>query len=269
MRESDKAFVGSIPAIYDRYLGPLIFETHAADLAGRVADLRAGTVLETAAGTGIVTRALTRALPVNVEIIATDLNPAMLDHAASRSTARNLTWRPADAQSLPFEDARFEAVLCQFGVMFFPDKGAGYREAWRVLKPGGRFVFNVWDRIEANEFPHVVGDAVATLFPEDPPNFLSRIPYGYHDASAIREGLLGAGFERVRVDTVPARSRAPSPREPAIGFCQGTPLRGEIEARNPNALAEATEAAAEAIAARFGRGPVEGGIRAHVFTAVR
>jgi ubiquinone/menaquinone biosynthesis C-methylase UbiE len=269
MTESDKLFVGSIPALYDRYLGPFIFEPYAEDLARRLARHGPQQVLETAAGTGIVTRAMARTLPATVSITATDLNQAMIDHAAAQTMARSVTWRQADAQTLPFADGAFDAVVCQFGVMFFPDKRAGYREALRVLKPGGIFLFNVWDRIEDNEVAHVLTEAVAALFPADPPRFLARTPHGHHDVAVIRDQLGQAGFGRVEIETVEKRGRAPSPRDPAIGFCQGTPLRSEIEARDAGRLEEATEAAARAIADRFGPGPIESKIQAHVIAAMR
>jgi ubiquinone/menaquinone biosynthesis C-methylase UbiE len=269
MKEADKLFVGSMPALYDRYLGPFIFEPYAEDLAGRIADYAPQHLLETAAGTGIVTRAMARALADSVSITATDLNQAMVDYAAGQTTAGNVTWRQADALALPFADGTFDAVVCQFGVMFFPDKSAGYREARRVLRPGGRFIFNVWDRIDDNEISRVLTDAVAALFPADPPQFLARTPHGYHDVAAIRDQLGQAGFAQVEIETVEKCGRAPSPRDPAIGFCQGSPLRSEIEARDAGRLQEATEVAARAIAARFGPGPIEGKIQAHVITATR
>jgi SAM-dependent methyltransferase len=267
--QTDRLFAGSIPALYERYLGPLIFEPYAVDLAARLGDVRSGTVLETAAGTGIATRALVRSLPATVRIVATDLNQPMLDFAAARVDSPRLTWRQADALSLPFPSGTFDAVVCQFGVMFFPDKAAAYGEALRVLKPGGRLLLNVWDRIEDNELAYVVAEAVAGLFPEDPPRFLARAPYGYHDTGRIRDELRAAGLVRIAVETIEHRSRAASHRDPAIGFCQGSPLRNEIDARDPNRLGEATDAAAAAIAARFGLGPIDARIRAHVVTARR
>jgi ubiquinone/menaquinone biosynthesis C-methylase UbiE len=269
MAQSDTVFAGSIPALYDRYLGPLIFEPYAADLAARVASGPAGRVLETAAGTGILTHALRASLTGESEIVATDLNQAMLDFAAARPGGERVQWRQADALSLPFPDHSFSAVACQFGAMFFPDKVAGYREALRVLRPDGRFVFSVWDRIEENEFTDVVTKAVAALFPADPPYFLARTPHGYHDIERIGAELAAAGFSRIDIETVARRSRALSPRDPAIGFCQGTPLRNDIEARDPSRLGEATDAATAALAVRFGPGPIEGKIQALVITASR
>jgi SAM-dependent methyltransferase len=163
----------------------------------------------------------------------------------------------------------FDTVVCQFGVMFFPDRGAGYAEALRVLRPGGSFIFNVWDRLEANEFAQVVTDAAAAVFPDDPPNFLARTPHGHHDTGLIRDELDAAGFSKSSTTTLEHTSWAPSPRHPAIAYCQGTPLRNEIEARDASRLADVTDRASEAIAVRFGDGPVSAKIRAHVVTAVR
>src|SRR5262245_20755321 len=167
----------------------------------------------------------------------------MLDFAAAQPGLARISWRQADALALPFNDAAFDAVLCQFGVMFFPDKVAGYREARRVLKPGGRFVFNVWDRIENNEFWWIISEAVARLFPNNPPDLLARIPYGYFDIDLIRSELTQAGFDKIATETANRQSAAPSARDLAIGFCQGSPLRNEIEERDPNCLGEATDAA--------------------------
>ncbi len=276
---TDTVFAGSIPAVYDRYLGPLIFAPYATDLARRGAAMTPRAVLETACGTGIVTRALVGALPSDVRIVATDLNQSMLDFAAARTeaartepaktNAARVEWRQADALRLPFPDDSFDAVLCQFGAMFFPDKVSAYREALRVLKPGGRFLFNVWLGIAENELADVVTEAVAALFPDDPPRFLARTPHGHHDADLIRGELQAAGFGRVTVETVERRSRAPSHRDPAIGYCQGTPLRNEIEARAADRLTEATEAAAAAVAARFGTGPIDAKMAAYVIEAAR
>jgi len=269
MVATDKVFTGSISDIYDRYLVPLIFEPYACDLAERLVKIDPQRVLETAAGTGVVTRAIASRLPLQSRLVATDLNQPMLDRAKTRqSDDGRIDWKQADAQALPFEDQTFDAVTCQFGVMFFPDKIQGYKEARRVLKPGGRFLFNVWDKISANEFADVVTEALATMFPQDPPRFLARTPHGYHDVERIRAELKAAGFADVSIDGVEHRSRASSPRDPAIAYCQGTPLRNEIEARDASRLQEATEHAAKAVAQRFGNGTVDGLIRAYVITAV-
>ena len=270
MAATDKLFAGSIPEIYDRFLVPLIFESYARDLAERVAKVEPQDVLETAAGTGVLTRAIASRLPAHARIVATDLNQPMLDRAAARQPRESrITWRQADALALPFEDQRFDVVACQFGVMFFPDKVQGYKEARRVLKPGGRFFFNVWDQISENEFADVVTETLATLFPQNPPSFLARTPHGYHDVGKLREELTMAGFASISIETLDDTSRAPSPLDPAIAYCQGTPLRNEIEARDPSRLEAATQEAAKALALRFGSGPIEGRIRAHVITAIR
>jgi ubiquinone/menaquinone biosynthesis C-methylase UbiE len=267
--EVDRVFRGSIPALYDQYLGPMIFSPYADDLAARLADIRHGRVLETAAGTGVVTRALVCALRQDVSIVATDLNQPMLDHASGQLQSERVTWRQADAHTLPFADATFEAVVCQFGVMFFQDKPRAFAEALRVLKPGGRFLLNVWDRIEENEFADVVVRSVAALFPDDPPLFLARTPHGHHDAAALEAQLRAAGFRTTSVETVARESTAPSALSVAVGYCQGTPMRNEIEGHGPDALARATGAATAALAARYGAGPVSGRIKAHVITGAR
>ncbi|WP_211451217.1 class I SAM-dependent methyltransferase [Collimonas antrihumi] len=263
----DKVFTGSIPRLYEEYLVPLIFEPYAADLVNRVASRPLARVLEIAAGTGVVTRQLASVLPESVSIVATDLNQPMLDLASEVGTARPVEWRQADATQLPFEDSVFDAVVCQFGVMFFPDKSQAFSEARRVLGSGGILIFNVWDRIEENEFAHSVAAALASLFPTDPPRFMARTPHGYHDLATIARDLKAGGFRSSpHISTVAARSRATSPRIPAIAYCQGTPLRNEIAARGKSRLDEATDVAEAAIAKQFGRGPVDGKIQAHVIT---
>lgn len=268
--DSDAVFAGAIPEFYDRYLVPLLFEPYAADLALRVAALDPARVLETAAGTGVLTRAMTQALPARVELIATDLNPSMLDRAAAVGTSRPVQWQRADAAHLSFDDASFDVVVCQFGAMFFADKVRAFAEARRVLRGGGVLLLSVWDRIEDNEFAHTITTALAIRFPADPPLFLARTPHGYCDRQAIAADLASAGFGAApRIETIAARSRALSARVPAIAYCQGTPLRNEIEARAGADLAEVTSLCAAAIARRFGEAPVDARIQAHVVSVER
>src|SRR5882762_11702934 len=192
--DTDKVFTGSIPKLYETYLVPLIFEPYAADLVDRLASRSLTRVLEIAAGTGVVTRKLASVLPGNVSIIATDLNQPMLDMASAIGTKRPVELRQADAMQLPFGDGTFDAVVCQFGVMFFPDKVKAFSEARRVLRSGGVFIFNVWDRIKENEFADTVTTALESLFPTDPPRFMARTPHGYYDRPTIERDLASGGF---------------------------------------------------------------------------
>ena len=268
--ESDKVFAGSIPRLYEEYLVPLIFRPYAEDLANRLASRPLSRVLEIAAGTGVVTRHLASVLPEDVAIVATDLNRPMLAMAVEIGTSRPVAWHQADAMRLPFEDAQFDAVVCQFGVMFFPDKPQVFSEVRRVLRPGGVLLFNVWDRIEENELAHTVTTALESLFPQDPPRFLARTPHGYHDLARVEHDLQRAGFASPpHAHTVARRSTAASPRIPALAYCEGTPLRNEIEARDASRLGEATDLAAAAIAERFGPGAVDSKIQAHVVIVER
>jgi len=268
---SDSNFAGSIPELYERWMVPLIFEPYARDMAARVAALgRVGRVLEIAAGTGVLTRKLAATLPPDNAIVATDLNAPMLAHAEAIGTARPVEWRVADALSLPFADASFNLVVCQFGAMFFPDRPRAFAEARRVLQPGGTLLFNTWDRIEDNDFADLVTGALATMFPDDPPRFMARVPHGYHDPVQIARDVMAGGFERApKIETLTCRSRADSARIPAIAYCQGTPLRNEIEARDSSRLSAATAAAEAAIARRFGPSDVDGRIQALIVTTTR
>lgn len=267
MSGTDKAFVGSIPEFYETYLVPLIFDVYAVDLARRVAARRPRDVLELAAGTGVVTRALANEMDDGACIVATDLNQDMLDYAKAKGASRGVEWRQADALALPFGDESFDVVVCQFGVMFFPDKMKAYSEAHRVLRPGGTFIFNVWDALADNEFADVITTALEPVFPHDPPRFLARTPYGYHSKSSIGSDLAAGGFAmRASFETVAERSHAQSADIPVIAFCRGTPLFNEIEAAR---LDEAIEAATHAIAQQFGPGPVDAKIQALIVTVER
>lgn len=272
--QSDLAFGSSISAVYERLLVPMIFRPYADNLAMRMTNRTrtadVSRILELAAGTGVVTRALAAALPKHVEIVATDLNQAMLDQAIHIGVERPVEWRQTNAMSLPFADASFDVVVCQFGVMFFPDKAKAFAEMHRVLRSGGLLLFNVWDRIQVNEFAETVTNAMSEVFPDNPAHFMARTPHGYFDAAQIASDLRAGGFsEHVEFTTVTARSHAASARDVAIAFCQGTPLRNEIEARDASRLEEATEVAERAIAARFGDGAVDGKIQAIVVALER
>lgn len=268
--DADRAFSTMVATVYESHLVPLLFAPYAAELAERLARLAPTAVLEIAAGTGVVTRAVSARLPATVAITATDLNPAMLERAIAAGTRRPVVWRQADALALPFADATFDAVVCQFGVMFFPDKTRAFAEARRVLRPGGTFLFSVWDRLEENELADTVNAALASLFPLDPPALMRRTPHGYFDRPTIEADLRRAGFvEPASFATVAARSRAATPMVAAVAFCEGTPLRGEIEARAGARRADATQVAAEAIGRRFGDGSVDAKMQAHVLSVAR
>jgi ubiquinone/menaquinone biosynthesis C-methylase UbiE len=266
MTTGDTLFAGSIPALYDRLLVPLLFEPYAEDMARRAARLNPARILEVAAGTGAVTRAVNRDIP-HAEIVATDLNQAMLDVAAGLVKSPKVTFQQADAQALPFAGSSFDAVLCQFGVMFFPDRVAAYREARRVLQPGGSFIFNVWNSIEENPVTGVLVAAVAEAFPENPPTFFQRVPFGYHDKARVEADLRAAGFTDISSETVVTRSRIGSAREAALGLCHGTPLRAEIEVRGEGSLDRATDAAAAALSRLEDAAGIDAPMSAHVFTA--
>ena len=264
---SDTRFSGTVPKAYETYIVPLLFEPYAADLADRVAALAPASVLEIAAGTGVVTRAMASRLPVAVPIVATDLNPPMLAEAAALGTSRPVEWRPADAMALPFGDATYDAVVCQFGVMFFPDKPKAFSETRRVLRPGGTFLFNAWTGLRDNELAHVVQGALASVFPEDPPRFLERVPHSYHERGRIERDVALAGLTARRVDLLTLRSRSRSARDAALAFCLGTPLRNELESRDPSRVDAAVAAATSSIAARFGPGEVDAKMQALVVAA--
>ncbi len=263
---SEAVFSGSVPENYERYLVPLIFEDYAADLASRLEVPAGGRVLETACGTGVVTRQLSANLPDNAHLTATDLHEGMIDEARSSvGDDPSITYRQADAAALPFPDATFEAVVCQFGVMFLPDKAAGYGEAARVLKPGGQLIFNVWDSLERNGHARAVHDALAELFPNDPPRFL-EIPFGYSDLNEIKNALLAANFGDIRISIQPRTSEAPSAKEVALGLVTGSPLATHL-ADTGASVGEVLESVARAVAEEFGAAPSRAPMEAFQITA--
>jgi len=269
MANINAAFTGSVPELYTRHVGPIFFEPYAADLAGRLKGLLSGKLLETACGTGIVTRAIAAALPDTVSITATDLNQPMIDFAKLQPGVERVRWRQADAQDLPFPEQTFDVVVCQFGVMFFPDKEKAYREALRVLKPGGRFFFNVWDRVESIDLVFVLNNSLTKMFPDNPPRFIERTAMGYHDVAKIRADLAQAGFMESTVDTRTLPCRADSAQNVAFGLVQGTPIVAEITERDPAGFDKVVNAATQAIAERFGPGPIEASMQAHIVVAIR
>ena len=268
MTATDTVFAGSIPAIYDQYMVPLLFAPYAKLVAERAAELRPKRVLETAAGTGVVTEELHRALP-DAAIIATDLNAPMLEQAARRIGASNVRFQAADAQALPFKDDSFDLVICQFGVMFFPDKVRANAEARRVLREGGRYKLVIWDRIEHNLATLAAGRAVGALFPGDSMRFYKRVPFAYHDIGLIEHDLLAAGFTDIEYETIELHSRAASARDAAIGLVQGTPVRSDIEQIDPTMLGRATDAAEVALRQYDGPDGFDALMSARLVTAIK
>lgn len=267
-QNSDAVFAGSVPDAYERFLVPLIFESYADDLATRVAQSSPRSVLEVAAGTGVLTRALSTTLDVDVRITATDLNPGMIERARAVGTSRAVRWEQADVMRLPFDDGSFDAVACQFSAMFFPDRPSAYAEINRVLRDRGTFAFNVWDRIATNEFADTVTSALGELFPEDPPMFLARTPHGYHDEVTIRADLASAGFnEPATIEALERRSRAASADLPAIAYCRGTPLNDELRSRTEHSVDDATAHVTRRLTERFGAADLDSKIRGLVITA--
>lgn len=266
MVEKHAVFDGAIPQYYDTHLGPMFFEPYAQDLVGRVRVPEQGAVLEVACGTGRVTRLLRERLPAGVRLTATDLNDAMLEYARSHHPGLSgIEWRQADAAALPFRHGSFDAVVCQFGYMFVPDKEGAMREARRVLRPGGTFLFNVWDRIEENDVARTSHETIGSFFPEDPPQFYS-VPFGFHDTERIQAMLRAAGFGDVRVDTLPQESRSPSARDAALGLIRGNPVGTDIRDRGTVPIDTVIDAVERALRERFGD-PLRARMRAHVIMA--
>lgn len=259
----DAAFSGSIPDSYNRYMVPLYFEPYARDLAERVAARGATRVLEVACGTGVVTQSLHEALP-GATIVATDLNDAMLAVAQKRISSPLVTFRQADAQALPFDDASFDAVVCQYGVMFFPDRAGAYREARRVLAAGGTYFFNVWNDIALNPVARCTQEALRERYSGEAPAFLERGPFSYFNVETITAEVRAAGFTRVAHEVVTRRSRA-SARDAATGLCTGSPLTNELLAREGGRIDGVIDSVAQRMQAEFGD-PVDAPMSAIVFT---
>lgn len=269
MADRNAAFVGTIPENYDRYLGPVLFHPYADDLAGRLVVTPGIRVLEVACGTGLLTRRVLERVRGRGSLLATDLNEAMLAYGRAQVPAEpSLEWRQADATNLPLPDRAFDAVVCQFGLMFFPDKATGVREAFRVLGPGGVYLFNVWDAIERNRFARITHETVAGFFPADPPQFYT-VPFGFHDPETIRKVLAEAGFTRIEWTYVEKTGTSPAAADLAIGLIDGNPILGAILERRPEALPDIRKAVAAQIAAQLGDRPVRCALRAIVFSARR
>ena len=268
MASVDVRFSGSVPANYERYMVPLLFRPYAEELARRAKALRPRRILETAAGTGVVTAALAETLP-EAEIVATDLNQAMLDVAKTRVTSANVSFRQADALDLPFGDAEFDLVVCQFGVMFYPDKVRGNAEARRVLCDGGNYVMAIWDSIERNPLSDLANQSLRENFPDNPPQFMVRGPFSYHDRETIERDLKAGGFEKVRIETVETTSRSPSADDGARGLVYGSPMGVELWDYGPGALDRVFEHLRESARRYEGPDGFSAPMSAHIVTATK
>lgn len=266
VNKHDAEFHGDIAVLYDRHFVPLLFDGYAADLAARIQARHPRHILEVAAGSGALTRAILTQCRSDVDIVATDLNQAMLDVAMTKSSARNVSWKQADALALPFDRARFDLVACQFGVMFFPDKVKAYREVLRVLEPSGTFLFNSWGSLDENPITRTVSDTLAAIFPDNPPRFMERTPHGYHSLERITADLNEAGFGNVAIEKVCMTARSSSIRDVAIAFCRGTPWKSEIAANTPTDE-KVVDAVTTALERFSGGGALEGEIVAYVVSA--
>ncbi|MEU3660397.1 class I SAM-dependent methyltransferase [Streptomyces sp. NPDC032940] len=251
-----------MPTAYEHYLVPVLFRPFAEDLAARAAVLHPRRILELASGTGVLTSALTRAAPL-ADVTATDLNEAMVAFGAAR--APGAVWRQADAQRLPFPDGAFDLVVCQFGVMFFPDRAAAFTEVHRVLAPGGRFLFNTWGPLTTHSFAAALQAGLERAFPDDPPQFLPTVPHGYADPTQVASDLTAAGFAVEEGHELTLEGRAASVADVATGFLTGTPVRAAIDERSDGPAVQAT--VVEEMTTRLGRGPVTAPMTAYVFRA--
>jgi SAM-dependent methyltransferase len=262
-------FIGNIPEHYDVGLGPMIFVDYAADIARRAAACIPTRVLETAAGTGIVTRQLRDFLPPGVHVAATDLNAPMLEVARTKfRSGEQVDFQPADATALPFSDGAFEAVVCQFGVMFFPQKDTSYREVHRVLAPGGRYLFSVWDSHRYNPFGRIAHETAARFFPADPPQFYT-VPFSYYQIDPIKESLINAGFTDINVAVVGLEKEIPDAAHFAGGLVHGNPLIDEIRGRGGVDPDQIIDALAQALRQEFGPDPGRMPLQAIIFSASR
>lgn len=258
----DATWSAEMSEVYDRCLGPALFQPYADHLAGLAARLRPSRVLELAAGTGIVTRALVQALP-GAQVTASDLNAGMVDYGREQVGAAD--WQVVDAQALPFPDVSFDLVVCQFGFMFFPDKPGAAREMARVLRPGGSVLIAVWDAVEHSPLSAALVAALAEVLPDDTPDFVVRTPFGYHDPERFAADLRAGGLVVDSVERVVLRSESPSAAAFAEGYCKGVPLRFALEQRG--SLDALTTDVTDSLQTALGPGELSADMAAYVATA--
>jgi len=226
------AFEGTIPVNYDKYLGPILFEPYALDIINRLKNDEIENLLELACGTGRLTRHLVGRIPANGRLVATDLNQAMIDIAKTKVQDEKIEWKVVNAQDLPFADAQFDHIICQFGVMFFPDKQKSFEEALRVLRPGGKYILNSWESVEKNPRIDTIWQTVLEVFPNDPPEFLKKGPYAFNDQAGIEKLLRNAGFKNIKIDTVATTPQYNGPDDLINGFVEGTTLYNNLKEKS-------------------------------------
>ena len=263
--EFSTSFVGTIPERYDRLLGPVFFDPSANDLSARV-DLSALPILELASGTGRLTGPLLRRLPPPHGVFALDLNTTMQLVARRRVTDRRMRLVTGDAMRLPFADRLFAQVVCQYGIMFFPDKGFAASEVRRVLVPGGVFLFNVWGSLDENPLGEIAHRVINRYFSSDQTDFF-QIPFGYYDFEQIRADLARGGFTSVEMTTIDLEGRCESAAHIAQGLVTGSPVSVAITQRARAPHQEIADAIARELEQRFGRGAFNVPMRAHVIRA--
>jgi SAM-dependent methyltransferase len=264
--DSNASFTGSIPEYYDKYLGPILFEEYSIDIAQRTRIPSGGNALEIAAGTGLASIHLGKAMPEDAQLTVTDLNEAMLEMAKQKiGRAKNIQFEIADGQELPYDDSSFDGVICQFGIMFFPDKQKGVEEAFRVLKPGGEYLFSVWDSYEHNPLIKLVNESLGIIFPKDPPSFLD-VPFGYFKIDEIKRILENAKFEGIEIEVLPQPIRTEDATNVANGFILGNPLSLQIPELGAD-LDNVIETITAEVVKQYGPDAIESRKQAIVFKA--
>lgn len=258
---------GASIAIRDRYLAPSLFAPFAEDTARRLSRFSMGPLLETSADTGVLTQAISSAMSAGLTIIATDPSAELVSFGSAKPGMARVTWQQADPAALPFADARFGIVACHFGIAMTTRRVQNFIEARRVMKQGGRFVFNVPAHLRHNPVAQSMQAAMESLFPADPPGFIGHVLHGYADTQLIDDDLTEAGFTDAIYAVADFPFVAASARDVAIGYCLGTQLRDEIEARAPCGVQRVVEGVTAALESRFGTGLIETTMRSHFVSA--
>ncbi|MBK8787851.1 MAG: class I SAM-dependent methyltransferase [Chitinophagaceae bacterium] len=262
MNNASFSFGGPIPELYDRYLGPYIFEPYAQDIAARI-KLPVKQVLEVAAGTGRVTHHIAGCIGKDARLTATDINADMLAVARQRVNAPHIEWMTANAMELPFDDNYFDCVVCQFGYMFLNDRQKGFDEALRVLKPGGQFLFSTWDKVENNITAYISRQIVTAFFKDDPPEFY-KVPFSMYDPAELEAHLVAAGFGNHTVQRVSFMGESESAMHIATGFVEGNPIINEIVKHDPSQLEQIKARIAAQIHSQVSSDPVRSPMNAWV-----